>query len=159
MTQAFSRQRRRPSAAALPRPGGPAPRDPLTRALGLLVVWWSVDTAVWEVGGIVVSAGLFGGWVIEDGVFWRSPMPPFTAALGGSAYSRGGLRRVRCGWRLRPKLLPPIGSSPGRMRFWFLLLCPFFFGILWAGNQVTGATGDRGCRGCEDAVGRKSSVG
>ena len=60
-----------------------------------------------------------------------------------------------CGSWLRPKLLPPIGSSPGRMRFWFLLLCPFFFGSLWAGNQVTGVTGDGGWG---DAVGRKNSL-
>ena len=59
-----------------------------------------------------------------------------------------------CGSWLRPKLLPPIGSSLGRMRFWFLLLCPSFFWSLWAGNQVTGATGDGGCRGYRDAAGR-----
>ena len=60
--------------------------------------------------------------------------------MGSSAYSGGGLRRVRCGWRLRPKLVPPIGSSPGRMRFGFLLLCPSFFGSL-GGESGDGVPG------------------
>ena len=106
-----------------------------------------------------MGAGLFGVWVIGEAVSWRSPNAALCGGIGGLSVFETWAPPHCCGSWLRPKLLPPIGSSPGRMRFWFLLLCPFFFGSLWAGNQVTGATGDRGCRGCEDAVGRKSSVG
>ena len=34
---------------------------------------------------------------------------------------------MRCGWRLRPELLPPIGSSLPLFLFCILLMCPFFF--------------------------------
>ena len=48
------------------------------------------------------------------------------------------------------------------MRFWFLLLRPSFFWSLWAGNQVTGVTGDEGyggpgLPGYRDAVGLYNS--
>ena len=89
------RKRRRPTAAALTRPGGAAPRDPLTRALGLLVFWWDVGAAVWGVGRVVVGAMLFGVWVIGEAVFWRSPnAAPLGRHWGSSAYSGGGLRHI-----------------------------------------------------------------
>ena len=84
-----------------------------------------------------MEAGLWGVWVIEKVVFWFSPL----LLLGGkgvlSVFGRW-LRRVRCGWRLRPELLPVIGSSLGWMRGWFPLFCPSAFWSLWARNQVTG---------------------
>ena len=58
---------------------------------------------------------------------------------------------MRCGWRLRPELLPPIGSSLPLFLFCGLLFFPYAFGSLWAGNQVTGGYGGRGLpgvRGC-----------
>ena len=70
-------------------------RDPLTRALGLLVVWWSVDTAVWEVGGIAVSAGLFWGVGHRGGGVLAVPQcRPLRRHWGSSAYSGGGLRHI-----------------------------------------------------------------
>ena len=52
-----------------------------------------------------------------------------------------------CGSWLRPGLLPPIGFSFPLFLFCVLLPCPSAFGSLWAGNQVTGVTGDGGYRG------------
>ena len=99
------RQGRRPTAAALPRPGGSAPRDPLTRALGLLVFWWDVGAAVWGVGRVVVGAVLFGVWVIGEAVFWRSPN---AAPWGGI----GGAQRIReVGSATLLRLVAPPGVS------------------------------------------------
>ncbi len=75
-------------AAALPRPGGSAPRDPLTRALGLLAGWCGVGAAVRAAGRIMVGAGLLGAVVIGDVGFWRSP---HAARCGGM----GGAQRIR----------------------------------------------------------------
>ena len=71
-------------------------------------------------------------------------MPPARAAWGELSVFETWAPPLCCGSWLRPKLLPPIGSSLGRMLVWFLLLCPSTFWSLWAGNQVTGVTGDGG---------------
>ena len=93
-------------------------------------MWWS--GAFWGVGhrGLWCSGG--------------PPMPPARAAWGELSVFETWAPPLCCGSWLRPKLVPPIGSSLGRMRFGFLLLCPSFFSSPWAGNQVTGVTGDRG---------------
>ena len=113
------------------------------------MLWWG--TKVYR------SIAAFWGVGLGEAVFWRSPHAALYGGIGGAQRIRevGSATSLRLG--LRPKLVPPIGSSPGRMRFGFLLLCPSFFGSLWAGNQVTGVTGvtgDGGCRGWGDAVGR-----
>ena len=158
---AFSRQGRRPGAAAL-RARGLRPRDPLTWALGLLVFWRGLGAAVWALAGLWWVRGFLGCGSSGRRCSGGPPMPPARAALGElSVFGRWAPPHC-CGSWLRPKLLPPIGSSPGRMWFWLLLLCSSFFWSLWAGNQVTGvtgATGDGGCRGWGDAVGCKNSVG
>ena len=88
--------------------------------------------------------------------FWRPPMPPSMAALGELSVFETWAPPHRCGSWLRPKLLAPIGSSPGRTQTWFLLLGPFFFGSLWAENQGTGVTGDGGYRGAGMRWGSKT---
>ena len=130
------------------------------------------DAGVGAVGGLVERGycGVGSRWDCgECGAFWGMghrgwgvlavPNAALYGGIGGLSVFGTWAPPHCCGSWLRPKLLPPIGSSLGRMRVWLLLLCPFAFWSLWAGNQVTGATEDRGCRGCGDAVGRKSSVG
>ena len=89
-------------------------------------------------------------------------MPPPGVALGELSVFGRWAPPLCCGSWLRPKLVPPIGSSLPLFLFYILLLCPFFFGSLWAGNQgtgVTGATGDGGCQGWGDAAGRYDALG
>ena len=144
--------RRRPCRAR----GAPPPGTPRRGRWGC---WWSGGAWVLRCGGWqgCGGAGLLGVWVIGEAVFWQ---PPHAALYGGmgelSVFGRWAPPH-RCGSWLRPELVPPIGSSPGRMRVWFLLFCPSSFWSLWAGNQVTGVTGDRGYRGWGDAIRLKNA--
>ena len=127
------------------------------------------DAGVGAVGGLVgrECCGVEGGRVVVERGFWGCGSSgrlcsgaPHAALYGGmgelSVFGRWAPLH-RCGSWLRPALVPPIGSSPGRMRVWFLLFCPSSFWSLWAGNQVTGVTGDRGYRGWGDAIRLKNA--
>ena len=135
------------SAARPCAPGGRCPPGP-------------PDAGVGAVGGLVERGycGVGSRWDCgECGAFWGMghrgwgvlavPNAALYGGIGGLSVFGTWAPPHCCGSWLRPKLLPPIGSSLGRMRVWLLLLCPFAFWSLWAGNQVTGATEDRGCRG------------
>ena len=129
--------------------GPPAPKalppGPLTRALGLLVVWWGMSAAVWRVAGLwwaraFWAVGHLGLWVLAVpqcrplGRHWGRKLSVFGRWAPPHRCGSHGSAGVSAAHRL---LAPAVPCC-------VLLLCSSAFWSLWAGNQVTGVTGDRG---------------
>ena len=93
--------------------------------------------------GVSFNPCFLGRWVIGEAVFWRSPNAALCGGIGGAQR----IREVGSATLLR-LVAPPRVTAAHRLLapavpFCVLLLCPSILGSLWAGNQVTGGTGER----------------